>query len=81
MKQERTIGRIISCRYKSTSRDGNPSYWVKFQDSEGSVSVGYTATDASCGYGCENFINRMAEICHHTTKRGNIIIDYINKPN
>lgn len=37
----------------------------------------HTASDAACGYGVTNYLNRPAEIVYHYTRRGTLIIDFI----
>ena len=80
MKNSIIIAKVLSTSYKSTSFVGNPSYWVRFETKEGEILKGYTATNASCGYGCGNFIHRNCELSYHTTKKGNIIIDFMRSP-
>lgn len=67
---------------KSTSANGNPSYWVSFTDSEGVYHRGHTASDASTGYTASNY--RYAESgtpiylkYHFTRKTGACIVDMI----
>jgi len=69
---------IYSVRYKSTSYYGNPSYYVKFSTDDGKIITGYTASNAACGYGCSNYVNRRAEIVYHYTRKGTLIIEFIN---
>lgn len=68
--------------WKSTSVNGNPSYWVSFTDSEGCFHFAYTASDASAGYTASNY--RYAENgtpiylkYHFTRKTGACIVDMI----
>ena len=68
---------IYSVRYKCTSYYGNPSYYVTFSDEDGGTLYGYTASNAACGYGCSNYVNRRAEITYHITRGGSVIIDFI----
>lgn len=78
MKTTKIIGRVISTSPKGVSVNGNPSYYVTFADNEGNVYHGYTASDASCGYGCGNCeYKKSAYIEFHYTRSGNIVIDYI----
>lgn len=76
-KQIRTAATITATEYKNTSFYGNPSRWVWFTDSEGVQHFGHTASNAACGYGVTNYLNRPAEIVYHYTRRGTLIIDFI----
>ena len=79
MKKYTVIAKVISTAYKCTSYYGNPSYWVTFQEADGAIIEGYTATNAACGYGCTNYEGKTAEITYHITRGGSVIIDYIHK--
>lgn len=74
--QYESIATVAEIRHKSTSYYGNPSKWVTFTDEEG-TRTGYTATNAMCGYGCENYLNKKAAIIGHFTKKGNFVIDHM----
>lgn len=78
-RQKRIIATVTKTEYKNTSFYGNPSRWVWFTDSEGCEHYGHTATDAACGYGVTNFLYRPAEIVYHHTKKGTLIIEFINE--
>lgn len=79
-KDIKAVVKVITCSYKSTSFYGNPSYWVLFEYN-GEKIKGYTASDASCGYGCTNFNGgKECEISFHYTKKGNVIINHMHKP-
>lgn len=73
--------KITAAEYKCTSYYGNPSYYVTFEDESGNESRGYTASNAACGYGVKNFLNKYANITYHITRNGSLIIEYIVKLN
>lgn len=77
-KQKRTVATITATEYKNTSIYGNPSRWVWFTDAEGREYYGHTASDAACGYSVTNYLNKPAEIVYHYTRRGTLIIEFIN---
>ena len=65
---------------KGISTCGNPSYLVVFITndsllSELNASIGYTASNAQCGYSAPNFIDKEVVIEYHFTRKGNIVID------
>ena len=71
---------VLEVEYRSTSRNGNNSYWLSFLDSEGHFERGYTHPDASCGYSIRNY--KYAEekpifLAYHYTKGGKCIIDRV----
>ena len=78
-KNIKVTAKVIGTSYKSTSVNGNPSYWVSFEAENGIVRA-YTASDASCGYGCTNFNGEMCDIVYHLTRSGNAVITSMNKP-
>lgn len=78
-KQKRMIATVTATKYRNTSFTGGPSRWVWFTDSEGFERFGHTATDAACGYSVTNFLNRPAEIVYHYTRKGTLIIEFINE--
>lgn len=71
-------------KYKCTSNYGNPSYWVTFEDEEGILHRGYTASNASAGYTVPNYYGWQGVIYldYHFTRAGSCIIDRIkhNRP-
>lgn len=79
IKQKRVIATITATSYKCTSFYGNPSHWVWFTDAEGREYCGHTASDAACGYSVTNYLNEPAEIVYHRTRKGTIIIEFINE--
>lgn len=79
MKKIKELVTVNGTSYKCTSYYGNPSYWVNFTNNNGETLTGYTANNASCGYGCTNFNGKKCEITYHFTRTGNIIIDYMAK--
>ena len=65
---------------KGISTSGNPSYWVGFRTNDWlligrNASIGYTASNAQCGYSATNFIGKEVVIEYHFTAKGNIVID------
>ena len=77
-KRIKTIGKIKGTSYRNTSVDGNPSYYVAFENEKGETIKGYTAPNAACAYGCTNSeFREFACIVYHTTKGGKIVIDNI----
>lgn len=79
-KEITEVVKVQATKYKSTSFYGNPSYWVLFEHN-GELIKGYTATDAACGYGCTNYNGKLCKITYHYTRNGNVIINYMEKPN
>lgn len=77
MKKQKFVGKIVYANWKSTSVYGNPSYWAGFENENGERLDGYTASNASCGYGIRNDWNVNKEITYHETRTGSIIFDYI----
>lgn len=45
---------VLSTQYRNTSSYGNPSYWVTLETDDGQIITGYTAPNASIGYGINN---------------------------
>lgn len=78
-KKINAVVKVQTIKYKSTSYYGNPSYWVTFVH-DGDLIIGYTANNAACGYGCSNYNGKMCAITYHYTRKGNVIIDYMTKP-
>ena len=67
---------------KCVSAYGNPSYWVGFVFKDDTRQfLGFTASNAQCGYTVGNFIGRIAKIEYRYSKKGNIIIDNIKEVN
>ena len=79
MKKFTFTGTLTSYKRRNSSYYGNPKFWGIFEDNNGNLLEGTTATDASCGYSFLN--NQTAEkvITYHETKTGNIIFDYIEE--
>lgn len=77
MKYITTAVTITAKEFKNTSVNGNPSFYVWFEDENGNTFFGYTANDAACGYGVGNYINKRCNITFHYTRKGSLIIDYI----
>lgn len=78
MKRYTTNAKVLGTSYKNTSYYGNPSYYVSFVTDEGEILTGYTASNAACGYSCTNYNGKKCRISYHTTRKGTLIIDYIN---
>ena len=73
---------LHSVEYKSTSIEGNPSYWVYFTDSEGKFQRGYTGSNSSSGYMIQNYrycgSGTVIYLKYHfTKKKGTCIIDFV----
>lgn len=70
---------LVAIKYKCTSNYGNPSYWVRFKDSEGNYHQGYTASNAGAGYAIANYEYHKGAIYlkYHFTRAGSCIIDSI----
>ena len=79
MKQIEITATVTAARRKNTSYYGNPSYYIDFITPDGESLTGYTATNAACGYGCTNYINKPCRLTYHETRTGNIIIDFMEK--
>lgn len=79
MKKFTKIVKINWVEPKNVSSYGNPSKFVNFVDEEDNYYTGYTASNAQCGYGATNFVNKKCEITAHYTQKGNLIIDYIKE--
>ena len=75
MKKIKALVFVESVKYRNTSYYGNPSYWVKFKDTDNVHITGYTGVDHACGYGCSNYVNKWCCMTYHTTRKGNVIID------
>ena len=78
-KSVKVSAKIIDVWHKSVSYYGNPSKWVEFETANGDVMRGFTANNASCGYGVSNYLNKVVEIEYHITRNGSLIIDYIRE--
>jgi hypothetical protein len=72
--------KIHSVHYKNTSYYGNPCYNVYFEDSEGNMYYGRTATNALCAYKISSYryYGAECELVYHYTRKGNLIIDFYN---
>lgn len=71
---------VLSVKYRSTSRNGNNSYWLNFLNSEGHFERGYTSPNASCGCTITNYTYAEGKpifLGYHYTKGGKCIIDSI----
>lgn len=79
-KKIKIHGFIKEINWKSTSVNGNPSYWVFLQDHEGHVRKGYTGSDYRIGDGIRNFQRdeHVTLTCHYT-RNGNMIIEDCKK--
>ena len=77
MRKLQFTGKLISHERKNNSCNGNPKYYGVFENENGDILRGTTATDASCAYMFLNHKHEARTIEYHETKRGNYIIDYI----
>lgn len=78
MKANRMKITVKGTEYKCTSLNGNPSYWVYFEDSTGNFKKAYTASDASAGYSIQNYHNEVIDVDYHYTKKDKMVIDLIH---
>lgn len=69
-------GQIISKEWLKNSVYGNPRCKLIITNDKGETLVGNTATNAQCAYIADEGLNAL--ITYHTTKTGNVIIDFIN---
>lgn len=69
-------GQITSREWLKNSMYGNPCCKLTITNDEGETLVGRTATNAHCAYIADEGLNAL--ITYHTTKTGNVIIDFIN---
>ena len=76
---ELTNAKLMSYEKGNNSVNGNPSYRASFSNGSEGIT-GKTASDASCGYALENFIDgRGCNVTYHITRAGNTVIDYIEE--
>lgn len=69
-------GQIVSKEWLKNSVYGNPRCKLIITNDKGETLVGNTATNAQCAYIADEGLNAL--ITYHTTKKGNVIIDFIN---
>ena len=65
---------------KGISTVGNPSYWIDFRTHDSllsglNASIGYTASNAQCGYSATSFVGKDCVVEYHFTRKGTLIID------
>lgn len=74
--RETVIAKVLSTRYRNTSSYGNPSYYVTLEDENGNILEGYTAPNASIGYGIQNSNNfeNYKKYTYHWSKNNDIVI-------
>ena len=77
MKKSQFIGTMISYERRNNSVNGNPKYFGIFENENGDILRGTTGTDCSCAYSFLNKQDKNRTIEYHTTRTGNVIIDYI----
>lgn len=77
MKKLTFTGKLIDYKRLNCSVYGNPAYYGEFENDNGNVLRGRTASDASCAYGFLNQEDSKREITYHVTRNGNVIFDYI----
>lgn len=66
-------------KWLNSSYYGNPKAEMLLENSDGNLLPFKTATDAACGYAAANYkIGDTINITYRETRRGNLIIDYIN---
>lgn len=77
MKRKIFVGKLVKYERRNNSVYGNPKYYGVFENENGEILEGVTATNASCAYSFLNSIDQIREIKYHITRTGNNIIDYI----
>ena len=77
MKKLQFIGKLISYERRNNSYYGNPRYMGVFEAENGDILRATTGTDASCAYSFLNKQDKNRMVEYHTTRTGNVIIDYI----
>jgi len=71
------IGKLDYYARLSASSYGNPRYFAHFTNERGEELEGKTASNAACAYGFLNDITQLRSITYHYTRKGNVIIDYV----
>lgn len=68
--------KLIEYKRLNNSYFGNPKYFCTFENENGEIIKGKTATNASVAYCITNFLNEFKSFVTHFTNNGNLIIDY-----
>ena len=76
MKKYTFIGKLTRYERKNCSAYGNPRFYGVFENVDGNLLEGTTASNAACAYEFLDYPNSMRKITYHITKKGNNIIDY-----
>ena len=77
MKHMEFVGTLREYESKPCSVYGNPKFAAVFENENGEVLSGTTATDAACAYGFLNFPENPRKVTYHVTRKGNVIFDYV----
>lgn len=73
------IGTIVRLERLNNSVYGNPRYNVVIRDESGDYYFyAKTASDASCGYVIDEYLDKKKLFHYHVTRKGNNIIDCID---
>ena len=79
--QEKTI-KVLDYERLNNSYYGNPCYYLFMETTEGDFLRGKTATNSAAGYSDFSYFKYQGthlKIKFHYTKKGNLIIDYIER--
>lgn len=68
--------KLINYERLKNSIYGNPKYLCFFENEQGEIVKGKTATNGSVAYCITNFLNTFKVFVTHFTNNGNLIIDY-----
>ena len=68
--------KLIEHKRLNNSYYGNPKYLCYFENENGEIITGKTATNASVAYCITNYLNTFNVFVTHFTTNGNLIIDY-----
>lgn len=77
MKKYQFVGTLVCTKHKSTSVYGNPSRYIWAENESGETFYGFTGSDYSCGYGCDNYLNKKVCITYHVTRKGSKVVEHI----
>lgn len=77
MKKFKFTGTLTYYKRLNCSIYGNPAFYGEFENENGDILRGRTATNSACAYGFLNYETCPREITYHVTRIGNVIFDYI----
>ena len=69
--------KLINYERLKNSIYGNPKYLCFFENENGEIIKGKTATNSSVAYCITGFLNEFKVFSTHFTNSGNLIIDYV----